>query len=244
MKRFVIIFSLVLAMLVLFCGKQEKQQPASTEKAATSLTPKAALKAMHEVIHPMWHDAYPEKDVEQLKSLYPELQKQYQALKSVQFPDSLRDKSMHWQQGVEKMGQILQEYGAAIEKNDTEALLNAARDLHTSFEKLVGILKPAVPALDEFHKVLFKVFHDYIPNNQWDKVKETIPEFQEKMKAVEAVTLPAKLAEHQAAFDAARKELAAAVEALAKTDVSNQEQLQAALDRVHEAFKEMEEVLE
>ena len=101
MQKWTIIF-LALAALVLFthCQRQEQtqSQPEITE-----------LEDMHHFIRPMWHDAYPAKDIEQLKLLYPDLEQQFQKLKDAPFPAEWPDKKMHWQQGVAEMGQTLDE---------------------------------------------------------------------------------------------------------------------------------------
>ncbi len=234
----------VFSMAMLQCGKQQNQEAPKAQVSA-SVAPRAALEAMHEVIHPMWHDAYPARDVEQLKGLYPELQEKFALFQKVQFPDSLRDKSMHWKEGVAKLEQALKAYGEAVQKNDSTAILEAARELHSRFETLVKILNPPIPALDEFHKVLFKVFHDYLPNNDWGKINQTIPEFVEKARALKSATLPKRMADRQQEFEAARQELLAAVDELSKLkEADNRTRVKEALDNVHEAFKKLEEVLE
>ncbi len=203
------------------------------------------LKAMHEVIHPMWHDAYPNKDFATLKRLYPEIEQHFQALQKVTFPANMEDKAHRWKMGLTKMEKVLKEYQQAVEKNQHDALLTATKDLHDVFEYLVKVVNPPLPEADAFHQVLFKVFHDYLPNEKWDKIRQIIPEFQSRMKALQGAALPKKLASKQEKFNTAVAELSKAVEELAKQQhTTDNDALKAAVMKVHDAYENLEKILE
>ncbi len=203
------------------------------------------LKAMHEVIHPMWHDAYPNKDVKTLKNLYPEIEKHFRALQKVTFPANMEDKAHRWKMGLTKMEKVLEAYQQAIQNNQDDALLAAAKDLHDAFEYLVKVVNPPLPEADAFHQVLFKVFHDYLPNEKWDQIRQIIPEFQSRMEALKKASLPKKLEGKQKVFKAAVAELSRAVEALGKQQTtSDNEALKEAVLKVHDAYENLEKILE
>ena len=66
--------------------------PAFGQKTETQKIEIPALDQMHKSIHPLWHKAYPNKDSDLLKSLYPDLEKDYQNLKNAEFPPQWPDR--------------------------------------------------------------------------------------------------------------------------------------------------------
>ncbi len=203
------------------------------------------LDKMHEVIHPMWHKAYPNKDVELLKSLYPQLKTDVSALAEVKIPDTFKDKQHRWSIGITQMQDVLKNYKSAMDKNDSTALLDAAKQIHSAYEFLVDVVNPPLPAMDNFHKVLYSVFHEYLPNEEWNKVKETIPAFQEKMALLNKAELPGRFKAKKAEFDQARSALSEKVDALGKLKNTNDnEKLKEAVLSMHNAYEKLEGIVE
>ncbi len=203
------------------------------------------LKEMHHYIYQMWHKGYPEKDIALLKTLYPDLQEQYQNLENVEFPEKWQDRQMHWNEGLSQMKNSLDSYQMAMESGDEEALLDATRKLHDDFERLVRIVNPPIPEIDDFHKTLYHVYHDYLPEKKWDKLRESIDEFSTKMAAIEKVSLPKWMSENEAKFDEARKNLSEAVDRLVKLkDSEDTGKLETAVEELHSAYVNLEASME
>jgi hypothetical protein len=58
------------------------------------------LAAFHEVIYPIWHTAYPDKDIAMLKSLVPQVNELAAKVFSAQLPGILRDKQAKYDAGL------------------------------------------------------------------------------------------------------------------------------------------------
>jgi hypothetical protein len=201
------------------------------------------LQQMHDYIRPMWHQAYPDKDIAMLKSLYSDLAASNQKLQSAAFPEEWADRQMHWQEGLKKMEFTLQAYKTAMDSGDDKGLLEAARKLHDAYEGLVMIVNPPIPEIDDFHKTLYHVYHDYLPNQNWEMVRKSIPEFEQKMTAIDKVVLPKWMGSAQEAFDTARRDLAGTVKELAKLKESGDaEQLEQAVENLHSAYERLQAV--
>ena len=199
------------------------------------------LREMHHFIHPMWHDAYPAKDTEQLKELYPKLQGQYEKLKNASFPEQWEDKKLHWNEGVTQMGQTLKNYQQAMDTNDAEALLLAARTLHDDFEGWRMLINPPIPELDDFHKTLYYVYHDYLPEKNWEMLKSSIPEFEKKVQALQEAKLPKWMENNKQKFTSSLHQLQEAVDELASLKDSDDEQaLTTAVENIHTAYVNLE----
>ena len=237
MQKLIVIF-LVLFTMAIFSSCEQPEQTKTKPEIAE-------LKEMHHYIHPMWHDAYPAKDTEQLKALYPDLEQQFQKLQNAAFPEEWEDKKMHWQEGVAQMGKTLDEYKSAMEEDEKENLLNSARKLHDNFENLVMIINPPIPELDDFHKTLYHVYHDYLPNKDWEMLKASMPEFEKKAKALQEAELPRWMAAKEDAFKSASEQLQGAVQKLSQLKESDDsEALETAVEEVHEAYVQVQESME
>jgi hypothetical protein len=237
MKKLTVIFLLIFALAIFTsCEKKEKT------KTQTEIS---ELKEMHHYIHPMWHDAYPAKDTKQLKALYPELEQQFDKLQNAPFPEEWEDKKMHWQEGVVQMESTLAEYKSAMDRDDQENLLLAARTLHDNFENLVMIINPPIPELDDFHKTLYHVYHDYLPNEDWENLKAAIPEFEKKVQALQQTKLPRWMAGKEDTFNSACDQLEGAVQKLSALKESDDAEAKAAaVEEVHEAYVKLQGSME
>jgi hypothetical protein len=74
------------------------------------------LEKLHEVIYPMWHVAYPNRDTGKLRELWPDIQKDIAALEKAELPGILRDKKDAWQKGLESLKTTEKAYGEALDK--------------------------------------------------------------------------------------------------------------------------------
>ena len=237
MRQMITIFILSLVLLSgLYAGDEMK-------KSAKINIPE--LKQMHEFIYPMWHKGYPDKNYELLKSIYPDLESQFQILNKADFPAEYPDRKMRWQEDLEKMESNLQDYKKAIDEQNHENLLAAARAVHDTFEGLVRIINPSIPELDQFHKVLYYVYHDYLPEQSWQKLNESIDQFQEAMNNLNNAKLPDWMSDDKAEFDARRQNLTQAVAELAALKNSdNTDKIAQAVENVHTAYVGIEGIFE
>jgi len=179
--------------------------------------------------------------VDNLKELYPKILGQYQLLKEATFPEQWEDKKLHWNEGVSQMGKTLDEYKLAMDNDNTENLLQAARKLHDDFENLMMIVNPPIPELDDFHKTLYYVYHDYMPEKNWDMLKASIPEFEKKLQALQDAEVPRWMEENKDTYQAAINQLQGAVENLSRLKDSNDGALlEKAVEEIHDAYVNLE----
>jgi hypothetical protein len=216
-------------MLIMVLAQQEEKQAAKPDVPE--------LREMHHYIHPMWHTGYPEKDIKLLHSLYPDLAAQFGKLQNAPFPEEWADRKLHWQQGLDKMQNTLKAYKSAMDSNNDEALLQAVRELHDNFEGLMMVINPPIPEIDDFHKTLYYVYHDYLPNKDWENINRSVDEFGVKMEKIEKVVLPKWMADQEEQFNTARQNLKQAVQELASLkNTEDKAQLEKAIEKVHEAY--------
>jgi hypothetical protein len=196
------------------------------------------LDAFHEVIHKMWHDAYPEKDFELLKQLLPDVEKGIAEVASAKLPGILRGKKTVWEEGVKNLQSAGSDYAAAMASNDGAKMLNAAEMLHTRFAMLMRSISPPMKELDDFHSVLYMLYHHYLPDYDLEKIRSSALELKEKMKALNEAEPPEQIKDGIPDFQSARAKLSASVDSLERIVASDNEQaIKEAVELMHTNYE-------
>ncbi|MDZ7290232.1 MAG: hypothetical protein ONB42_09895 [candidate division KSB1 bacterium] len=232
--------ALTLALIAFAWGQEKEPTHAMETKSEVP-----ALTKFHPVIYQLWHNAWPKKDYETLAKLLPDIEKHSAEIAAAKLPGILREKQNAWDENVKALQQVVGEYKTAVEKKDNPALLEAAEKLHTQYEKLVRTIRPVLKEIDEFHAVLYMLYHYYTPAYDLEKIKTSVGELQVKMEALNKAILPERLKKKENAFVTAREQLAASVEALARTLPSNDEKkIKAAIETMHSDYETLQRVFE
>jgi hypothetical protein len=203
------------------------------------------LTTFHEIIYPIWHTAYPEKDYAALRSYAPEVRRLADKIYSAQLPGILHEKQAKWDQALAEFRKSVDAYLSAAAGTDDAALLSAAEVLHTSYEMTVRTIRPVVRELDDFHKTLYVVYHKYLPDKDYARISELSGDMLTKAEAVTKAALPKRLESKSQAFGVAAQELLEATKALAETAKSGQgEAIAAAVVAVHAKYQALEKIFD
>ncbi|MBK7629369.1 MAG: hypothetical protein IPJ23_01340 [Ignavibacteriales bacterium] len=144
----------------------------------------------HEVVYPLWHTAYPNKDYALFKQLLPDVNAGVEKIYSAKLPGILRDKENEWNAGLDKLRASVKDYNTACEENNEAGMLASAEELHSNFEMLVRIVKPVTKEVDEFHKVLYMIYHHYGPNNNTAELNKAIDNLLMRADELKNCVLP------------------------------------------------------
>ena len=236
-KKLVCMFLLV----IISCGFQLFAAEGNQEDETDSNVPE--LMAFHKVIYPIWHNAYPQKDYTALRSYVDKINSLFEKVYTAKLPGILRDKKAKWQEGLAALKKTVDDYNQAAAGDDDEALLQAAEELHAKYEKMVRIIRPVLKEVDEFHKVLYVVFHKHLPNKEYNQIKNLSGDLKLKAEAITKAELPDRLADKTDAYTRAAKELYVAAIALEKTCISGEgAAIEAAVDELHTKYQELENI--
>jgi len=202
-----------------------------------------ALTAMHDVIHPMWHDAWPKKDIPALAGMAGTLEKHAAAIKRAALPGVLRDKVSAWSDGVAALEKSVSAYRVAADAKDDDALLKAAEQVHKDYEGLVKITRPIMKEMEDFHASLYVLYHHTLHSNDGPKLIESVKALKPKMDALTAAALPERYMAKQEAFVAQRLRLSKSVdEAIAATAPGATTRLSEAVEHLHLEYEKLEKV--
>jgi hypothetical protein len=182
---------------------------AQHENETSSSVPE--LTSYHDVIYKVWHNGWPKKDIPLLKSLANEVKEGFSKIEKAELSGILRDKKENWDKGVIKLGEYVEEYLSNSSKNDSIGLLNAAEKLHTQYEMLVRVIKPVMKEVDEFHQVLYMLYHYYLPEYNYEMIKQSALGMKAKFETLEKAELPKRHESKKDKFFEARNELGMSV---------------------------------
>ncbi|MFB3885428.1 MAG: hypothetical protein ACE144_09365 [Thermodesulfobacteriota bacterium] len=245
MRRSTIKRALFIVLALTFTYQPLLSQEAPKARSAETSSNVPALNEFHKVIFEIWHTAWPNKDYDRLTALLPEIEGRVAALAAAELPGILREKKGAWIKGVEKLQAITKEYKSAAETKQKQSLLDAAEKLHAQYEALVRVIRPPLKELEDFHAVLYMIYHYYMPQNSLEEVKASIGQLQEKMAALNKATLPSSFKGKEESFRVARNQLDKAVSELGVLVHSNEfGKIKVAIETMHTRYEKLVKVFE
>ena len=201
------------------------------------------LDAYHDIIYPIWHTAYPEKDYAALRKYAPEVRALAEKIFGAALPGILRDREAKWKDGLALFKKSVDDYAAAAAGNDDAALLAAAEALHAKYEALNRIISPVLKEMDEFHKAFYVVFHKDLVEKNYSRIKAVSGDLKAKAEAVAGAVLPKRLEAKSGQFKAAAAELVrAAIEFESLCRAGDEAGIEAAVDKLHAKYQDLEKL--
>ncbi len=238
-KKILVLYSLIGLVCGLGLLALAQEQTAETKSEVPELT------AFHDVIYPIWHTAFPDKDYKALRGFVPQINELAAKVYSAKLPGILRDKEAKWKDGVAQLRKAVDDYNAAAAGTDDQALLNAAEALHSKYESLVRTLRPVLKEVDVFHQALYVVYHKYLPDKAFDKIRGAGADLVAKAEAVTKATLPARLEAKSGAFKTAAAELLEAAKALdAAGQAHDHDGMEKGVDKLHTKYQALEKIFD
>jgi hypothetical protein len=157
-----------------------------------------ALTDLHEVVVPLWHEAWPKKDFKMMKDLLPQARAGVAKVAEARLPGILREKQAAWDQGLVGLKDALARYEAAAASGSEPGLLDAVEALHSRYEGLVRVTRPPMKELDAFHVPLYRVYHHDLAAQAWPAVAASAGEMATACQALAVAPLPKRFAPREA----------------------------------------------
>lgn len=235
----VILFSILFIAINSFSFAQDSSLVHETSSSVPELI------EFHDVIYLIWHEAYPNKDYEALRGYVNEINQQAAKVYDAQLPGILRDKEEKWKEGLVELKKAVDDYNITAEGSDDEQLLNAAETLHSKFEMMIRIIKPVLKEVDEFHKVLYVIYHKYLPEKDFDNIKAVSEDLQQKAVAITEAKPTKRIEPKIEQFNTAANELLTATNKLVEVCRSDDNTaIETAIDNVHTKYQKLESVFD
>ncbi len=214
----------------------EEPQAEITQEETTASVP--ALSDLHEVVFPLWHTAFTEKDLALIKELLPKLDSLTEKLDQTELPGILRDKTEQWEKGKIALKTTLDNLHTAVDADIGEDMLSQVEAFHSAYENLVRTIRPVVPELEAFHQELYKLYHYHMPNYELELIRSDVAAMLEKVIPLKAALLSTRLESRQGDFQAAVDNLESELNKLAEAvKTSKKKEIFDAIERVHTAYQ-------
>ena len=235
----IIIFAFLFIALNSFTFAQDSSLVHETSSSVPELI------EFHDVIYLIWHESYPSKDYEALRGYVNEINEQASKVYDAQLPGILRDKEEKWNEGLVELKKSVDDYNIAAEGSDDEQLLNAAETLHSKFEMMIRIIKPVLKEVDEFHKVLYVIYHKYLPEKDFDNIKAVSEDLQQKAVAISEAKPTKRIEPKIEQFNTAANELLTATNKLVEVCQSDDNTaIETAVENMHTKYQKLEGVFD
>lgn len=195
-----------------------------------------ALAAFHEVIAPLWHDAWPSRNVPMLQGFVPQIRLHVEAIRVAKLPGILHEKQEAWDAGVKALAETAAGYEVAATAGQEQALLDAAERLHSQYEQLVRVVRPAMKELDAYHVALYDLYHRALPSKAVEDIAKSAPELQTRCVALAAAPTPRRFASIEPRLKPAVTELCRRTDAL-KAATAAGSGVEAAALAVHDEYQ-------
>ena len=182
MKKLILFTAIV--FVVLFSKKLFSQHQIDSSEITSSVP---ELIKFHDVIYLIWHEAYPAKDIKALNGFVPDIKTAMAKINEAKLPGILRDKEGKWKDALKEFNKAADDYYKAGEGNNDQAMLDAAENLHSNFEMMVRVLKPVLKEVDEYHKILYVIFHKLYPDKKYNEIANLMDELINKADAITKV---------------------------------------------------------
>jgi hypothetical protein len=236
------LLSIALLMMA-SCGGNSQPSVEIPESELEASVPE--LTEMHDLVYPLWHTAFPEKDFDLIHDLVHQFEPGMAVLDTLALPGILREKQAAWDEGLAKMKESFAALQAAAHADDEAGMLEHTEAFHMDYERLVRVIRPLVPELEAFHQEMYRLYHYYMPAYDLEKIRETVSAMEVKLTALGEAELPGNLADRQAEFDEAVATLAERVTALAdQLGDPSRRAVNAAIESVHTAYAGAEAIFD
>ncbi len=161
-------------MILLVLGASMAAFAQTKEQTAEISSDVPELQAFHTIIYPLWHKAYPAKDIDAIKSFVPQIKANMEKMNEAKLPGILRDKEELWKSELVKFNAVAESYYKACSENKDEAILLAAEKFHSAYEAMNRVVKPFVKEMEVFHQTLYVIYHKMYPEKKYDEIASVI----------------------------------------------------------------------
>jgi hypothetical protein len=223
-------------------GEVVKSYPSASD--TTDLFTKA-MDDFHEVLAPLWHEAYPKKDFKAIREQAPLFQKKLFVLLRAPLPNNLEEEKLDSLFIKRQMLSFyVSQFGMAAADTVDSALASALEQMHGAYEELAKVFAVEIKELDSFHETLYFIWHDALPKKNYSAIKETVPVLKAEIDSLMKVSLPYGCTKNKEEFEKKRTALKDAVYQVALVcQKGTNQQIEEALNLMHEKFMELNMLL-
>jgi hypothetical protein len=225
----------------------EKEQTVSTAPDTTDFL-RMAMDDFHDVMAPLWHEAFPKEDFKTIRDKAPVLKEKLMTLLKVKLPTYLDQDEEKLEAFLGKRQELtfsVSQVALAAADTVDSALASAFERMHWAYEGLEKVFAVPIKELDSFHETLYFLWHKALPEGDYDTIRKTAPVLKAEADSLMKAPLPYGCAKKKDEFEKRKTALKDAVHQLARVceDETDEEKIDQAVSLVHDKFVEINQFL-
>jgi hypothetical protein len=242
---FFIVYLSTLGCGVLGC-KKESQTIKEQAPVAEMTRPRVeGLKEFHEVLFPVWHEFLPNGDYESIRKAVPEFKKSMEIVMKAELPLYYQHVKDDFEKKREGLALSIERLDSVAQTKDDEKLAEAVANMHSAFEQTARVLAPRMKEIGDFHLVLYPLWHEAMPNKDYQAIKSSIPPLESKMDALMKAQIPEEFKDIETRIIEKREALKKSVDDLANACRQNKDKkIIDKLTQMHESYRDLDGVFE
>jgi hypothetical protein len=249
----VTVLSILLIIVLSFVTAFAEEEIELTEKSTSSERDttdflRMTMNDFHDVMAPLWHQAFPEGDYQTIREKAPLLKEKLMSMLKVQLPSYLKQDEEKLETFLGKRQELafhVSEVVQAATDSADSSLASAFERMHWAYEEMEKVFAVPIKELDGFHETLYFLWHKALPNEDYDAIKKTAPVMKAEVDSLMKVPLPYGCAEKKDEFEKKKTALKDAVYQLAQAceEGDDQKEIKEAVGLVHDKFVEINRFL-
>jgi hypothetical protein len=202
----------------------------------------------HDVMAPLWHQAFPQGDFKSIREKAPLLKDKLMAMLKVKLPSYLEHDQEKLESFLGKQQELtfhVSEVVQAASDSTDSSLALAFERMHWAYEQLEKVFAVPIKELDSFHETLYFLWHKALPKGDYDVIKQTVPVIKAEVNSLMRVSLPYGCTKKKDEFDKRKTALKDAVYQLAQAcdNGRDENKIKEAVGLVHDKFVEINRFL-
>ncbi len=208
---------------------------------------KMALEDFHQVLVPLWHESFAQKDFKTIREKAPLLNDKLMILLRVQPPSELQQDEEKFRDFLGKRQELafqVTQVNLAAKDGPDSALASAFEKMHWAYEEVDKVFAEPIKELDSFHETLYFLWHKALPERDYEAIRKTAPVLKAEADSLAKVTLPQGCKVKKEEFDKKAAALKDAVYQFAdKSEKGTEEEIDQSLKTLHDRFAELNMLL-
>jgi hypothetical protein len=175
----------------------------------------------------------------------PVLAAKMNALMKAELPLFYSDVADQFDKSKRKLAESMKALEEASKSDIDSLLAEAVENVRTNFVEVLITLSAQIKEIDDFHEVLRPLWHEAVPNQDYEAIKAAIPDLKKLADALMKAELPKKYEFLQKEFDEMRLALKVSVDSLEVVcQGTDNEAIESRMIDMHEAYHALTECLE
>jgi hypothetical protein len=153
------------------------------------------FETFHEIMAPVWHGAWPEKDYDALLKAGPQFKERFASIAKMEPTFKTKDREEKFLKARDNFSKIVEMYAEAAEKGDKKTVYDLMPQLHDAFEMTATSLLPiSYPEIEAMVITLNLITETHLPKNNMEGIVGSTETLMAKIDMLtDTSTIPVEL---------------------------------------------------